>query len=224
MFMEFGCVKTDFPERYTERFAYIETELFWGDGVTAGQIASTFGLSRQIAQKVIDRYRKEHPGQIYYNAGQRRHIPTESFEPHYIRTSPIAFLDYLRGQALVGLYHEDQDWSDLAVVDVDRLLHPELPVPPIRTLLAALRRQEAVTIDYRKKDLKPGSVTTRVVSPHHLIFADGRYHIRAYCHQKERQRRGDRNVDNPIAVACPSIAKNSLSPVRIKNLRREGRQ
>ncbi len=123
---------------------------------------------------------------MYYDAKQRRHMPAASFEPHYIRTTPIAFLDYLRGQALVGLYREDRDWSDLAVMDVDRLLRPELPVPTIRTVLAALRRRQAVMIDYRKKDLEPGMVTTRVISPHHLVFADDRYHIRAFCHTKER--------------------------------------
>jgi hypothetical protein len=178
-------VRTGLPERHRERFAYLETELFWGDGVTAGQVASTFGLSRQIAQNVIDRYREEHPGQMYYDAKQRRHLPTTSFEPHYIRTTPIAFLDYLRGQALVGLYREDQDWSDLVVTDVDRLLRPELPISTIRTVLTALRRQQAVMIDYRKKDLEPGVVTTRVISPHHLVFADDRYHLRAFCHTKK---------------------------------------
>lgn len=179
-------MKTDLPERQRERFAYIETELFWGDGVTAGQVASTFGLSRQMAQRAIDRYRKEHPGQMYYAAKQKRHLPMTSFEPHYIRTTPIAFLDYLRGQALVGLYREDQNWSDLAVMDVDRLLRPDLPIPTIRTVLAALRRQQAVMIDYRKKSLEPGAVTSRVISPHHLVFADDRYHIRAFCHTKKR--------------------------------------
>lgn len=177
-------METEIPKHYTERFAYIETELFWGEGITAGQLASTFSFSRQIAQKVIDRYREKHPGQMRYDARQRRHLPTASFEPSYIRTTPVAFLNYLRGQALVGLYRKDQDWSDLTVVDVDRWLRPELPIHTTRTVLAALRRQLSVMIDYRKKDLEPGAVTTRVISPHHLVFADDRYHVRSYCHNK----------------------------------------
>ena len=179
-------MSSDQTDRMRERFAYIETELFWGDGVTAGQLARTFDVSRQIAQQVIDRYREGHPGQIRYDASRKRHVATDSFEPVYIRTTPIAFLDYLRGQALVGLYREDQDWSDFAVTDADRLLRPDLPLIPVRTVLTALIRRQAVMIDYRKKDLEPGSITTRVISPNHLVFADDRYHIRGFCHKKTR--------------------------------------
>lgn len=174
------------PARLTERFAYIETELFWGDGLTAGQLARTFKVTRQMAQKTIDQYREQYPGRMRYDASSKRHEATESFKPNFIRTSPLAFLDYLRGQALVGFYRDEQDWSDLAVTDVDRLLRPDLPLDIIRRVLAALRCQKSVVIDYRKKDLEPGSISMRVISPNHLVFADGRYHLRAYCHLKKR--------------------------------------
>jgi|WetSurMetagenome_2_1015567.scaffolds.fasta_scaffold08790_4 hypothetical protein len=173
------------PERLLDRFAYIETVLFWGDGLTAGQLARTFDISRQMAQKIIEQYRKQHPRQMHYVASRKRHEAMDSFEPTYIRPSPLAFLDYLRGQALVGHYRDQQDWSDLAVTDVDRLLRPDLPLIPIRLVLAALRSHKTVMIDYRKKDLEPGSMSARVISPNHLVFADGRYHVRAYCHKKK---------------------------------------
>lgn len=179
-------MKLEETDRMRQRFAYIETELFWGDGVTAAQLAHTFAVSRQIAQQVIDRYRERHPGQMRYNASRKRHLTTDSFAPVYIRTNPIAFLDYLRGQALVGLYREDQDWSDLAVTDTDRLLRPDLPLLPTKTVLVGLMKQHSVMIDYRKKNLEPGSITTRVISPNHLVFADDRYHVRAFCHKKMR--------------------------------------
>lgn len=174
------------PDRLTERFAYIETELFWGDGLTAGQLASTFRITRQMAQKTINQYKEQCPGNMRYNASCKRHEATESFEPNFIRTNSPAFLDYLRGLALVGFYRDEQDWSDLAVTDVDRLLRPDLPLEIIRLVLAALRCHKSVVIDYRKKDLESGSNSMRVISPNHLIFADGRYHIRAYCHLKKR--------------------------------------
>jgi len=172
------------PIQAAERYAYIETELWWGDGLTAGQLANAFGITRQAAQEVIDQYRKKFPDQMKYDGSRKRHLPCESFKASFIRENPVAFLDYLRGQALVGMYREDQDWSDLAVTDVDRLLRPDLKPDLMRIVLAALRTQSTVEIDYQHKDLEPGSISVRVISPNHLIFADDRYHIRAFCHKK----------------------------------------
>lgn len=174
--------KTD---RLLDRFAYIETELFWGDGLTAGHLARTFSITRQMAQKIIDQYRSRQPKQMCYDAPRKRHKATDTFRPVFIRTSPHAFLDYLRGQALVGLFRDEQEWSELAVTDVDRLLRPELPLDPVRVVLTGLRNQIAVLVDYRKKELEPGSISTRVISPNHLVYTGGRYHVRAYCHMKQ---------------------------------------
>lgn len=184
-----------------ERFACIETELFWGDGVTAGSLAGTFGISRQAAQNIIDLYRQNYPGQMQYHPSRKRHEATAEFEPAFIRSNVHAFLDYLRGQALVGFYHEAQDWSDLHVTDVDRLLRPNLQLDIVRTVLAAHRRRQTVMIDYRSKGRDPESPSTSVISPNHLIFADDRYHIRAYCHKK------DRHLDFVLSrVACAEPA------------------
>ncbi|QTA88203.1 WYL domain-containing protein [Desulfonema magnum] len=166
-----------------KRFAYIETQLFWGDGLTAGKLAETFGLSRQAAQTVIDRYREEYPEQMEYNPSRKRHEASETFRPHIIKTSPILFLDYLRGESLTGYYREERGWSDLDVVDVDRLLRPDLPLEPARIVIAALLGQRVVSIDYHSKN--PESPFTRLLSPNHLVFADDRYHIRAYCHRRK---------------------------------------
>ncbi|MDM8524306.1 WYL domain-containing protein [Desulfococcaceae bacterium HSG8] len=175
-------MKLDTPEKYLSRYEYIETQLCWGDGITAGELAKTFYISRQAAQKVIDDYRRLHPGQMEYNRYLKRHVATGSFEPVFIRDNPLFFLDYLRGQSLAGYYRLEQDWSDLEVTDIDRLLKPSLKSEPIKTVLSALRRQKVVNIDYRKKDSEFDSITARAISPNHLVFADSRYHIRAYCH------------------------------------------
>jgi predicted DNA-binding transcriptional regulator YafY len=47
-------------------------------------------------------------------------------------------------------------------------------------MLEALRRKAAVEMEYWARN---GS-QVRQISPHHVIFADGRYHVRGYCHSK----------------------------------------
>ncbi len=165
------------------RFEFIETRLFWGDGLTAAELAENFEITRQSAQGAIEEYRRRHPRQMTYDASRKRHIPDPSFEPRYIRPEPIRFLDYLRGQSLVGFYREEQGWSDIELTDVDRLLRPTLPLEPIRTVLSALLQKQVVHIDYRSKNRE--SAMVRSISPNHLVFADDRYHLRAYCHHQQ---------------------------------------
>ncbi|MCF8142441.1 MAG: WYL domain-containing protein [Deltaproteobacteria bacterium] len=165
------------------RFEFIETRLFWGEGLRASDLAEAFGITRQSAQTTIDDYRRRHPRQMRYDPKRKRHVPEDSFSPSYIRTAPIRFLDYLRGQTLAGFYREERGWSDIELTDVDRLLRPELPLETIRTVLSALLRKQVVQINYRSKNLE--SLTVRSISPNHLVFAEDRYHLRAYCHQKQ---------------------------------------
>ncbi|GBC61574.1 transposase [Desulfonema ishimotonii] len=96
------------------------------------------------------------------------------------------FSDYLRGQSLAGLYRKEREWSDLYVTDLDRFFRPRLNSAVLKTLISALRRREVVMADYRKKDLEAGEQSLRSISPNHLVFADNRYHIRAYCHVKQK--------------------------------------
>ncbi len=173
-----------FKRKDTERFEYIETQLQWGDGLTAAELGETFEISRQAAQKVITDYRTHFPNQLFYDEKRKRHKPTETFESVLIRENPIYFLDYLRGKSLVKYYREDIEWSDLDVTDIDRLLRPDLPVFPIQVVLKALLHHQVVSIDYRKKDLGEGEPTERSISPNHLVYADNRYHLRAYCHRR----------------------------------------
>ncbi|SEH07165.1 WYL domain-containing protein [Candidatus Venteria ishoeyi] len=163
------------------RFAFIETRLFWEDGLKAGDLVAVFDLTRQTAQAVIENYRHRYPGQMRYDASKKRQVATEDFEPHHISMRTLDFLDFLRGDNLRKHYLDEQcDWSELAVYDVDCLLRPAVLRSVIQPILAALRHQQTLYIEYRSKYNNP--IRCRVISPNHLVFADERYHLLAYCH------------------------------------------
>jgi hypothetical protein len=162
------------------RFAYLETQLYWGDGLAASDLVRTFDITRQTAQAVINAYRKLHSGQMEYNPSLKRHVASENFQPHYIREDTTAFLEYLRGQNLRAHYLDEPDWSELEITDVDRLLRPKLPRHIIQPILAALRHKQTLIIDY--KPVMPDDIRERIISPNHLVFASNRYHLHAYCH------------------------------------------
>jgi len=168
------------------RFAYLETQLYWGDGLAANNLAKTFDLTRQTAQAVINAYRELHPGQMKYDPSLKRHLASEDFEPHYIRADTTAFLEYLRGQNLRAHYLDEPDWSEVEITDVDRLLRPKLPRQLIQPILAALRHKQTLIIEYQA--VMPDDIRVRLISPNHLVFADNRYHIHAYCHTIQKYR------------------------------------
>lgn len=169
------------PDTY-RRFAYIETRLYWGNGLTARELGDTFDLSRQTAQGVIDEYRRQHPNAMVFDPSRKRQVAGPAFTPRYIPKGANKFLDYQRGQAMMGYYLDQADWGGLPFFDVDRLFRPRLRHESVMQIASALLEERTVVIDYQSKS----SRRVRDFSPHHLVFAGNRYHVRGYCHLKEK--------------------------------------
>lgn len=163
------------------RFAFIEARLLWGDGFTAKELGEAFGIARQNAQHTIETYRRRHPGQMEYDRQRRRHTRKEAFETHYIRDGAAPFLDYQRAVMHTAHFFDEPDWADLPFTDADALVRPLYDEQAVRVVLEALRLESAVQIEYWAKQTSG----FRCISPHQLVYADGRYHVRAYCHEKE---------------------------------------
>ena len=160
------------------RYQWIETQLYWGGGFTASELGECFGIARQNAQTTVGAYRERHPRNMTYDRSRRRHRPSEDFTPHYIPNEVHRYLDMVRGDELVGRYRDEESWTGLPFVDADRPLRTTIREDPVRQLLAGLRKRNAVTILYRAKS----GTRQRSISPHHLVYGDGRFHVRAFCH------------------------------------------
>lgn len=166
----------------TRRFAFIEARLLWGGGLTAGELGTAFGIARQNAQHTLDLYRQQHRGQMRYDRRLRRHLRTADFRARHVREEVARFLDYQRAVNHVARFHDESDWADLPFTDAESLIHPLYNQQGVGLALEALRRQAVVEIEYWSKQ----GQRWRRLSPHHLVFADDRYHLRAYCHDTER--------------------------------------
>ncbi len=163
------------------RFAYIETCLYWGEGVTAPHLAQVFAIARQNAQKVIEKYRQQYPEAMIYNRSKRRHIATDEFEPQIISTRPNPYLDYIGAISMVEYYWDEKVWNDVPFENDDRYLKPPQQTGIVKTVLSAIRSEQALHLVYRSKK----EVQSFVASAHHLVYANYRYHLRAYHHDKD---------------------------------------
>lgn len=162
----------------SRRFAYIETCLYWGEGINASKLAKTFEITRQNAQKCLDAYRYSHAEQMYYSASLKHHIATDSFKPHYISAQPEYYLDYLRGNQLTAYYWQDEEWGGLPVYDVDRLFKTHLDNNLVKQVLSAIAAKQTLCLTYHSK----AQMQNLTISPNRLVYASRRYHVRSYCH------------------------------------------
>lgn len=161
------------------RFAYIETRLYWGNGLTAKQLGETFEIARQNAQASIAAYRQLHPGNMTYNASNKKHEATGDFSPHYINREPRRYLNYLRGNSLASRFWEDEDWGGLQIEDVDTLFRPYLQREIVRKVVTAIQIHQSLHLEYHAKE----DIRHLTIAPNHLAYASRRYHLRAYCYE-----------------------------------------
>jgi hypothetical protein len=166
----------------SRRFAYIETCLYWGTGLTASHLGEVFGIARQNAQKTINNYRRHHPDNIFYHASQKCHLASDEFEPVYIEKSTERYLDYIGGIYSVERYWAETEWSEIPFESDDKYLKPPQHRDIVQTVLSSIKNKHSLHILYRAK-FEP---LTLLVSAHHLVYANYRYHVRAYDHEKDR--------------------------------------
>jgi hypothetical protein len=160
-----------------QRRAWIEVLAWFEGGVTARRLAERLGLSLPTAQRAITDYQVHRPGWLCYDRSSRVHRMVRS--PVEASPNPADYLDLLRGVALVEgcaplLLDED---VPLAIHLVERFLPRRASGPALR-LCEALRSRQVVQAAYRSL----AGLRFLTLSPHRLVYADHRYHVRAFLH------------------------------------------
>lgn len=167
------------------RFCFIETQLLFGGGVTASDLAKAFDLSRQTAQATIDRYRSLHPDSLERDFTLKRQVATENFTPYYIRDDVTLFLNHLTGQSMSGMFCDQIEWcDDIIIENLDRKFRPRINSRSIRQLLQALQRKESIYVRYASKQ----QIRDRTLSPHAIFNQSYLYYVRCYCHHRHEFR------------------------------------
>lgn len=164
------------------RFAFIEHMVNWYGGVKARHLMEVFEVNRQSAQESLRRYEEQHPEALRYDASRKQKIMKDAFQPQHIHASPRLFLGAIRAGWLISQYRENQDWEEFRVEDVDSLTRIRLDEEVVRVLVQALLEQQVLQMTYQSASRR----SARVVSPNQIAYADYRYHLRAFCHQRRR--------------------------------------
>lgn len=167
------------------RYRLIEILALWEGRVVASQIGEAFGIGRQQAQKVLRRYRELAPGNLAYDESRKGFLPTERFSPSFTQSRVEEYLHLLGAhQQLASPF----TGLGLGAANTEALPMPSRVVSPqvVREVVKAAREGQRLEVTYASFTGPTGE--DRIIVPHTLVFAAGRWHVRAFC-EKHRDYR-----------------------------------
>jgi len=167
------------------RYRLIEILALWEGRVVASQIGEAFGIGRQQAQKVLRRYREWVPGNLAYDESRKGFLPTAQFSPSFTQGRVEEYLHLLgTHQQLASPF----TGLGLGAANTEALPMPSRMVSPqvVRQVVKASREGQRLEVTYASFTSPSGE--DRIIVPHTLVFAAGRWHVRAFC-EKHRDYR-----------------------------------
>lgn len=144
----------------------------------ASQIGEAFGIGRQQSQKVLRVYRELAPENLFYDGSRKAFLPTERFMPCFTQGRVEEYLHLLGShQELVSPF----TGLGLGLADTEAIPKPSRAISPliVRELVRAARQGRRLEVTYASFTSPRGE--ERIIVPHTLVFAAGRWHVRAFC-------------------------------------------
>jgi hypothetical protein len=175
------------------RLPDLETVTIWEGVITNERIRSLLGVKPVYASRLLSSLSRHLFGRAERSTP---HAPLEMLYSHSSDTKPKSPDEYLRLLSSLGPQAMDEETILDARVDLS-LVSPEV----FSYIQRAIVNRRAIKIEYRSMNHPSG--TTRVVFPHSLVRAPRRWHMRAWCVQREDYR--DFTLGRIAAVESTSL-------------------
>ncbi|SFU97290.1 WYL domain-containing protein [Paenacidovorax caeni] len=166
------------------RLEFIEFRLYWEGGVRRGDITEKFGVSTPQASADLGLYQQLAPGNLMYDASEKRYISTENFTPIFLDLRADVYLAHLHDASGVRVRLMD---SWMGYIPSAALM----PVPTrrvksdvLRALARAIREKRSIEVSYQSMNNANLDKAWRWLSPHSLVNDGARWHVRAFCHNR----------------------------------------
>lgn len=166
------------------RLEFVDFRLRWDGRINRSDITKHFGISVPQASLDIARYLELAPGNLGYDHSSRVYLATDGFKPLFPTSDPQRYLNGLLAQATggVGFGESFVGWlPPVAAVPVPtRGLNGDV----LAAVLQAIRDSLALSVEYQSMSRpKP---TTRTLTPLAIAHDGFRWHVRAYCHIRNK--------------------------------------
>jgi hypothetical protein len=167
-----------------QRFEFIEWRAYWDGRLNRGDLEREFNISTPQASVDLRNYQEAAPGNIEYDSSEKAYVATGNFSPRFLNLSAGRYLRQLHSLK-IGVANIQDTWFDTL---------PPLEVVPnivrgpeaftLRAILKAIRMRGSIEINYRSLT----NARNRVICPHSLANDGYRWHVRAWCTEREEYR------------------------------------
>lgn len=158
--------------RLGERLRQLESVLLWEGQLDNARVRHLFSIQAVQASRLLREFADAHPHGVRRDAQRAAYVATGRFRPQHAQ-----------GDLQEYLALQDASSPIRAVVEDSRL---ELTLPDARVfseLVRACVERKPVTILYRSMSTPQGRL--RLVYPHAVVRAGRRWHMRAWCFERE---------------------------------------
>lgn len=167
------------------RLQFIDFRLRWESRINRGDLSQHFGVSTPQASLDIARYLELAPGNLDYDRSSKTYVASPTFSSVYPqRSSGRRYLAELLATKN-GIVEQSASFIGSApMVDWAPTPGRTINEPTLEAIVKAIREKLAVQVRYQSMTSLEESV--RVLSPHALGNDGFRWHVRAYCHKRQR--------------------------------------
>lgn len=176
------------PRRWSveKRLEFIDFRLYWEGQINRVDIMDRFGVSVPQASKDLSLYQESAPKNLDYDHRVKKYFAARTFKPAFLDPDSEAYLWQMRDDvsAMSGI---DGAWlPDLPPHDIVRMPRRNVAPETLREMVSAIRREKAAEIFYQS--MSSEEPAWRAISPHAFAFDGLRWHVRAFCHRRQKHR------------------------------------
>lgn len=176
------------PARWGQerRLEFIDFRLRWDGRLNRGDLIAFFGISVPQASKDIARYSEMAPLNLQYDPSAKVYLATERFRPIFPTSSASRYLSDLLASEIGVLAPDASFVGWRPPVAYAPTPGRALDSQTLVLLLRAVRGGQGVRALYQSMS-RPRAIR-RSLTPHAFAHDGFRWHIRAYCHDREQFR------------------------------------
>jgi hypothetical protein len=167
----------------TQRLEFIENTLYWRGRINRSDLVNQYQISLPQASGDLQKYLEIAEDGVSYDSSAKAYTATPLFRPKLTKPNADRFLLQMLGWRRGILHRSEFPPQDPPPFD-------ELPVPRrvinpdvLRAVTKAITTHRKISVHYQSMT-RPGP-TWRDIAPHSLAFDRQRWHVRAYCYERE---------------------------------------
>lgn len=160
------------------RLEFIDFRLFWDGRFNRRDLAETFGISAQQASADIALYAEKAPGNLVYDSAQKAYLRTTTYEPKLMHASAERYLLQLVAIENRWMRQEDTWFDSRPPIENISLLRKRTDAQVLLRILDAINQSRQLEIQY--KSITGSPEPRRIIAPHALFYAHGRWYVRAW--------------------------------------------